>query len=189
MPDTGAGTTLEAPEAPAEGTQTPETGTQTPDEVTTLRSRNAGLDAKVTELTRARAEAERVAAEAATKLSDYESGKVQADEALRAQLSVKEQELAAMRQEVLVAGVAAKFPETFALFGAAVSGMTPETLAASEARLTGAGFDAVPETPRPVGANPARPQAPTKKAIEDMDLSELRAHLRTFPDDILGNPQ
>lgn len=190
MPDTSAGTVLEANEAPStEAPEAPATGTQTPDEVTTLRSRNAGLDAKVTELTKARQAAEQAAAEAAAKLADYESGKVQADEALRAQLSAKEQELEAIRQEALVARIEAKYPETFALFGNAVTGMTPETLAASEARLTGAGFDAVPETPRPVGNNAARPQAPTKKAIEDMTAAELRAHLRTFPDDILGNPQ
>src|SRR5690349_54765 len=87
-----AGTTPETSEAPAPAEAV--TGTPAVDsEVTTLRSRNAGLDAKVTELQKAAKAAEERAAEALQKLQDYESGKVQADEALRAQLSVKEAEL------------------------------------------------------------------------------------------------
>lgn len=184
MPQTTetAGTTS-APDEAQSQTGTP----QVPDEVTTLRSRNAGLDAKVTELQRKAAEAERIAAEAAAKLAAYEAGKVSADEALRAQIAVKEAELAQVRKEAQLAKIAGRYPETFGVLGEAAAALTEDQLAASEARMAGAG--STPETPRPVGANPARPQAPARKALEDMTTAELRAHLRTFDPSVMqGSP-
>jgi hypothetical protein len=174
MADTNEGTTPSVGEA-----QTPPaTGTPSqPDEVTTLRSRNAGLDAKVTELTKAQKAAEDRAAEAAAKLAAYEAGKVNADEALRAQLQAKEQELEAARREATLNRIEAKYPETFALFGAAVVGMADDVLAASEARLKGAGLG-TPETPTPVGTNAGREQT-GQKALEDMNAKEVDKYLRT----------
>lgn len=177
MSDGNAGTPPVEGEAPQPSApQAPEAGTPPQqDEVTTLRSRNAGLDAKVTELQRKAAEAERKAQEAAAKLSDYESGKVQADEALRAQLSEKDAELAEVRRQMALTHVASKYPETFGVLGDAAAHLTEDQLAASEARMRGVGM---PETPVPVGANPARNPAAATKAIEDMNADELRQHMR-----------
>ena len=180
-----AGTTSETVEAPApaEAAQ----GTPTEDNVvTTLRSRNAGLDAKVTELQKAAQAAEERAQAAAQKLADYESGKVQADEALRAQLSAKEAELAQARTEKALALIAAQYPETFSVLGEAAASLSADQLAASEARFAGVPVET--SAPVPVGANPPRSQAPASKRIEDMNLAELRAHMHTFPEDIIMRP-
>jgi hypothetical protein len=182
MADTNEGT------APVEGEAQPtaqaDAGTPPqPDEVTTLRSRNAGLDAKVTELQRKATEAERKAAEAAQKLSDYESGKVQADEALRAQVAAKDAELALVRKEATLTRIESKYPETFGVLGEAAAALTEDQLAASEARMSGAGLSSDP--PSPLGANPSRGVAGRAKAIEDMTVEELRKHLHTFSTDVL----
>jgi hypothetical protein len=177
----------QAPEGDA-GAQAPEaqpgTGNQ-PDEVTTLRSRNAGLDAKVTSLLgeTAREKAAREAAE--QKLRDYEAGKVNADEALRAQLSEKEQELAQARREAALARIEAKYPETFSVLGEAAASLTADQLAASEARF--AGVPAEVHTPPVPGATnaPRTPGAGTK-AIEDMSIAELEASLKGMPRSVLG---
>lgn len=180
MADENAGTTPQTEEA-----QPAQVGTPAPvDEVTTLRSRNAGLDAKVTELQKVAAEAKAAADAAAAKLADYEAGKVGADEALRAQLQAKEAELAETRKLAALARIEARFPETFGVLGAAAASLTEDQLAASEARF--AGVAAPPETPRPVGANPARPQAAAPKALEDMTADELRRHLATFNGSVWG---
>jgi hypothetical protein len=179
MPNENAGTTPESAEAQPEA-QAPVVTPQTPDEVTTLRSRNAGLDAKVTELQKASALAEARAAEAAQKLSDYESGKVQADEALRAQLQAKDEELARERNERRGERIQSRFPETYGVLGEAALSLTEDQLAASEARFVGQA-----ETPVPVGSNPARP-ANTSKRIEDMTAAELRVHMRTLGNDAAG---
>jgi hypothetical protein len=180
-----AGTTATPVEGQADAGQNPAPAAapQGTDEVTTLRSRLAGLDAKVTSLTQetARERATREAAE--QKLRDYEAGKVSADEALRAQVEQKDAELALVRKEAALARIEAKYPETFSVLGEAAAALTPDQLAASEARF--AGVPAEPETPKPLGANPVRPQAPAAKAIEDMSIEELKAHLRTFPADVM----
>jgi hypothetical protein len=89
-------------------------------------SRIAGLDAKVTSL-QSETTAQKQAREAAEqKLRDYEEGKVNADEALRAQLQEKERELEQSRREAAVAKIASAYPETFGVFGEAVANMTPD---------------------------------------------------------------
>lgn len=168
MEETNEGTTPEAEEAqPTAGTPVSQ------DEVTTLKSRNAGLDAKVTELAKAAKAAEQRAAEAAQKLADYEAGKVGNDEALRAQLQAKEAELLAARQEAALARIEAKYPETYGLFGAAAAGLAEDVLAASEARLRGVAPEEQ-EPPTPVGNNPSR-TAGTPKA---KTLAELEAEFK-----------
>lgn len=175
-----AGTAATTEEAPAEGTATaaPETGTpQTPDEVTTLRSRNAGLDAKVTELSKAAAAAEARAQEAFDKLQAYEAGKVNADEALRAQLQAKEQELERTRREAASVKLQAQFPETYAVFGEAIVDFGAEKLAEAEARLKGVALPEESHTPPPVSNNAPRPQAGSAKSPEDMTLAELKDYM------------
>jgi hypothetical protein len=172
MPDNDAGTTPETGEAQQEAAVTP----VSQDEVTTLKSRNAGLDAKVTELAKAAKAAEQRAAEAAQRLADYEAGKVGNDEALRAQLQAKDVELTAARQEAALARIEAKYPETFGLFGAAAAGLAEDVLAASEARLRGVAPEEQ-ENPNPIGNNPTRTaqggatagNAPKAKTIAELE--------------------
>jgi hypothetical protein len=178
-------------DAEAQSTETTETpapdaGTQAKDEVTLLKSRAAGLDAKVTELTKA-AKAAKAAEEAAlAKLSDYELGKVQGDEALRTQLAAKEAEVAQVRTEAKLARIEAKYPETFGVLGAAASALTDDQLAANEARLAGVETG----TPGTQGANPARSQNSATKAIADMSPAELRVHLASFsPEEMFAQRQ
>jgi hypothetical protein len=158
MADTNEGTAPAEGEAQSQGEQKPETGTPVAqDEVTTLRSRNAGLDAKVTELSKAAKAAAADRDAALAKLQSYEAGKVGADEALRAQIAAKEAELAAVRQEAALARIEAKYPETFALLGDAAANLSADKLAEAEARFKGV---AAPETPapapKPIGNNPSR---------------------------------
>lgn len=166
------GTTTTPDEAPdASVTGTP----QTPDEVTLLKSRNAGLDAKVTELTTKAKNFEQQAATMAAKLADYEAGKVGADEALRAQLAVKEAEAQAARQEAKLARIEGKYPETFGLFGDAAAAMTEDVLAASEARLQGVPADADAPTPRRNnGPQNSSPEPDAKPETSDDIMARLR---------------
>lgn len=164
----------------------PTTGTpQSQDEVTLLKSRAAGLDAKVTELMRTAQAAEARAAAAAQKLSDYEAGKVSDDEALRAQLEAKEAELTQERRERAVEKLQALYPETFAVFGEGAAAFTADQLAASEARLAGVAGTA-PELPVPVGNAPARRAPVGTKAIEDMTRAELDQYIHTFDPSVMG---
>lgn len=180
-----AGTEPQGGEAQPSESPAPAAGTPTqPDEVTTLRSRNAGLDAKVTELLNAQKAAEEARQAAEAKLAAYEAGKVGADEALSAQLAAKEAELATVRREASLAKIAAKYPETFGVLGDAAAALTEDQLAASEARFAGVPSEPA-ETPVPVGVNPRREQAAPPKAIEDMSPAELRDHLKTFDPSVL----
>ncbi len=172
-----AGTSADAQGAPSAGTQT----ASPQDEYAKLLSRIAGLDAKVTTL-QSETVAERKAREAAeSKLRDYEAGKVGADEALRAQLEAKDRELTQTRQEVQMAKIASAYPETFGVFGEAVVNMTPDQLAAAEARFAG-----TPGTGyRSPGANPAR-EATGSKNPSEMSLEELRKAVKSAPESVWG---
>jgi hypothetical protein len=180
MSDQDAGTAPEEPEAQ------PETGTPSNlDEVTTLKSRAAGLDAKVSKLLEQVKAAEEARQKAEQSLADLQTGKVQADEALSARLAEKDAEIASIRREAKLTAAAAKYPETFGVLGESIATMSDDQLAAAEARFKG-----VPETTSqaPVGNNAARSQAPTTKAIGDMNVKELEEHLRTFdPSVVLGS--
>jgi uncharacterized protein (DUF3084 family) len=176
MSDENEGTTDESGEAQTEQAGTP----QTPDEVTTLRSRNAGLDAKVTELSKKAKAAETAAAEAAAKLAAYEAQTVGADEALRAQLQAKDAELAEARREAAVARIEAKYPETYGLFGDAVATMADDVLAASEARLKGVAADTEP--PKPIGNNPSRSTGGASGTANPAEetVADIEARLRSM---------
>lgn len=150
MSDQDTGTSNEADEAQVDAAATAATGTQTPDEVTTLRSRNAGLDAKVTELSTATKNAVKERDAALTKLSDYEAGKVGADEALRAQLDVAKADATLARQEALLARIEAKYPETYAVLGEAAASLSADKLAEAEARFAGVAAEPAPVASKPV---------------------------------------
>lgn len=152
----------------------------------TLLSRIAGLDAKVTNLVSQNTEKDATIEALRKQVAEMQAGTVDKDEALRAQVAAKDAELAQVRREAALANIRAQYPETFSVLGEAAASLTADQLAASEARF--AGVAAVPETPVPVGANPARPAAPAAKAIEDMSLAELRTHMRTFDPSVLTQP-
>ena len=145
------------------------------DEVTTLRSRNAGLDAKVTSLSQtvkdALARAEAAEARALALAEAKENGDVE----LRAQLERERAENAKTRSEALAAKKALAFPEAFDVFGDAIANMSDEQLAAAEARFRGVPAEST-NPPKPVGNNVARTQAPANKTIEEMSLAELKAY-------------
>jgi hypothetical protein len=165
MSDENAGTSSAGDEAqePSEGAGTPPVA----DEVTTLRSRNAGLDAKVTALTKERKEANARAEAAEAKLAEYEAGRVGADEALRAQLAAKDAELNAVRKDAHLARIEAQYPETFAVLGEAAAGLSAEKLAEAEARFTG--VEAPAPTPKPVPNNSGRNiENPAEETSEDI---------------------
>lgn len=180
MNDNEPGTTTEGTEAQAKAATeeaAPKTVTP-PDELVTLRSRNAGLDAKVTALTLASKEANSKAADALAKLTAYEQGKVGADEALRAQLQVSKDETETARQDAALARIEAKYPETFAVYGAATATMSAAQLADGEARFKGVVAEGE-TTVRPLGNNPARTQggasgAQTNPAGETLDQMNTR---------------
>jgi hypothetical protein len=178
--DQNAGTTPEGGEAQItpEANTAPAAGTPAPvDEVTTLRSRNAGLDAKVSTLMQQIA-AEKAAREAAeAKAQEYVSGRANEDEDTRALLQRLSAELESAKTVAKVADLRAKYPETYSVLGDAISGLTEEALAASEARFLGVPAESN-TPPKPVGNNAARPLAPANKPIEEMTLAELKEHAK-----------
>lgn len=105
------------------------------DEVSLLRSRYAGQTAKVTELQTAKAalQAERDALRA--ERDALKTGEVNKDEALKALLAAKDEEIAQVRRETALARIEAKYPETFAELGEVTASFSEEKLASLEARL------------------------------------------------------
>lgn len=121
-------------EAPAKA-DAPKDAPVAQDEVSLLRSRYAGQTAKVTELQTAKAalQAERDALRA--ERDALKTGEVNKDEALKALLAAKDEEIAAVRRETALARIEAKYPETFAELGEATASFSEEKLASLEARL------------------------------------------------------
>lgn len=186
MTDTNAGTPPVAGEAQQTEPQVPAAGTTPqPDEVTTLRSRNAGLDAKVTSLSQQYA-AEKAAREAAeARALALAESKENGDQELRAQLGRERAALALAQREAALARIEAQYPETFAVLGETAATLSADQLAAAEARFKGVAASG--DTPPPLGANPARTSSAPAKNIEDMTTAELKAHMRTFARaDMLG---
>jgi len=179
MADNDAGTTAVVDQAP-EGTE-PATGTEPQgtapavDEVTTLKSRNAGLDAKVTTLSQQIAQ-ERAAREAAeARALELAQGKTNGDEELRAQLTKAQEVIAAAEKRAQIADIKATYPEAYSVLGDVVANMTPDALAAAEARFLGVPAESN-RPPEPIGNNAARPQTGVK-SIQEMNLAELKAYM------------
>jgi chromosome segregation ATPase len=170
MTDITDATASETPETPA-GEQ-PAAATATPDELATLKNRNSGLNAKVTDLQKqlAAEQAARTAAEQAA------AGKAGTDDVLNKRIAELTAELEAGKKAAALATKGAQYPEAFRELGEDIAGMSTEKLAALEARLTAAkdeGEEETTERPRPVGNNP--PRTTTSKRIEDMTKEELNA--------------
>lgn len=142
-------------------------------ELATLKQRNSGLNAKVSELQK-QLEAERAArttAESAVQSNE------KADESLRKQIADLQAEAAKAKQEAALAAAGAKYPEAFALLGEGIAGMPTENLAALEARLTAKGDEGDDSTPpKPLGNNQQRTGSGAK-ALEDMTPAEVKATL------------
>jgi chromosome segregation ATPase len=168
-------------EAPATGEAPAAAAAPANDELTTLKSRNSGLNAKVTELQKQLAD-ERNARTAAEQAVASKAG---TDDVLNQRIATLQAEIETSKREVAVANIKAKYPEAAELLGDAVANLSPEVLAATEARLVGQKDDGV-ETPKPVGNNQQRQSA--TKNIEDMTSKELQAHMRQLDPSILGLP-
>lgn len=171
MAEADDGTTTQGAEGAA-GTQ----NASGSDEVTLLKSRLAGQDAKITELTNKATAAETAAAAAAAKLTAYEAKTVGADEALRAQLVAEQQKTQAAEQKAALALIKATYPEAFAELGDAAAGLTEEKLASIEARLQGVAADGEAKTPR--GVNGARTGAAAGTAAKPPTIADVEAQIR-----------
>lgn len=168
MPDNAPATAPEGTEAPVEETS-PAAAPATPDELATLKSRNSGLNAKVTELSnqlRDEKQARTVAEQAAI-------DKAGSDEPLKQRIAELEAKLEAGEKAAALATKGAQYPESFRELGDDIAGMSKEKLAALEARLTSAKDEGeTPETPTPIGNNPGRAATGAAKNIEDMTAAE-----------------
>jgi len=170
----------------AEGTpagEAPAAATQTPDELASLKSRNSGLNAKVTELQTQLAEERkgRTAAEQAA------AGKAGTDDVLNKRIAELEATIAANEAKAAIAAKGAKYPEAYSELGEDIANMSTEKLAALEARLTAAkdGGEEEPETLKPVGNSPAR-GATGAKNPDDMTSAELQAAIKGLPREAFG---
>src|SRR6478735_5969229 len=126
-----------APEGGAEGTPSaaPATAGAASPQDTTLLSRISGLDAKVTSLAESNKAKDTTIEALQKQVAEMQSGTIDKDEALRAQVAQKDAELELVRKEAALARIEAKYPETFAVLGEAAAALTADQLAASEARF------------------------------------------------------
>lgn len=124
---------------------------------TTLLSRLSGLDAKVSSLTGTIQAKDAEIARLAGEIEQLRTGKVSADEALRAQLAERDKVIAEKDRAIAVAKLQTQFPETFGVFGEAIASMSAEALAAAEARFKGVSSSSgEEEPPTPTAHNEAR---------------------------------
>lgn len=179
MADDTQDTAPAADGAPA-GTE-PAAVPQTPDELATLKSRNSGLNSKVTEL-QTQLAAEKTARTAA---EDAAAGKAGTDDVLNKRIEELQAKLEAGEKAAALATKGAKYPEAYSELGDDIAAMSTDKLAALEARLTAAKDDE-PESdkPKPVGNNPARTTG--TKNIEDMTSAELQAAIKSLPREAFG---
>ena len=154
----------------------------TPDELATLKSRNSGLNAKVTELQK-QLDAERAGRTAAEQAA---AGKAGTDDVLNKRIAELEAALAENAKKTAIAEKGAKYPESYGLVGDGIENLAPDVLAAMEARLLGAKDAGEPETPKPVGNNPQRGAGTGAKNIEDMNSKELFAYMKSLKPSDMG---
>jgi len=128
------------------------TGQAAPDpsqQIRGLEQRLRGLDAKVTTLQRERDTF-------AAKVSALESGQIDADATLKAQLQAKDSELADLRAKAAALPKLAKYPNVARELGESIASVPDEALASLEAQLSQAPLtDDTPRAkPNPVPSNP-----------------------------------
>lgn len=183
MTDTNDDTASATGDAPAPETPPAAAAAPTADELASLRSRNSGLNAKVTELTKRLETLTEELGTARKGLTDKDS----ADADLKRQLAEAQANIEKLTRANETATLAAQYPAAFEELGEGIYGMAPERLASLNARLAGVKDPGgeQPETPRPVGNNPQRQQGGSKN-IEDMTSEELRESLRNMPREAFG---
>lgn len=158
--DSGTDQSLDPNAAPS--TDGAADGSQAGGDASLWQSRFNGLNAKFG-ATQAQLDAEKKArADLAAELEALRSGKVSADEAAQAKVNEVLTALEAERTARKVESLKAKFPETFEVFGETAATFEESVLAASEARLAGAGDD-----PTPLRHNESRSGAARKPAQEE----------------------
>jgi hypothetical protein len=152
------------------------------DEVSVLQSRYAGQTAKVNELTQQKAALEAQIAQLAQERDDARSGVTSADEAAKALLAAKDDEIAQLLRANKVTALQARFPEVYAELGEDAVNLSEEKLAAMEARFQG-GAAGSEEPPTPRGNNAARrdgvPTGGREQKVETAD--DVLASMRSMP--------
>jgi len=174
--DDGANDGGNASGAPAKGTQ---------DQVSLLTGRLNGQTAKVGELTRQLAEKDSALTALQARITEFESGKVSADEAANARVAAIQKELDTERAARKTDTLKARFPETFSVFGDTASTFTEDVLASSEARLTGAGDGGEggsAEPPTPGVHNESKTGKPAEKKPESLEDMKARIIATPLPD-------
>lgn len=151
-----------------------------PDEVTKLRSRNQGLDAKVTSLTRSQKEAIERAEAAEAKLNEIVTGKANGDEETRALILKLNAELDASKATAKAAILASRYPESYAELGDSIATMPEDKLAGIEARLAGVPAESN-RPPTPISNSAARPITGAAGVSEEGETGDaIEARLRTL---------
>lgn len=116
-----------------------------------LEQRVRGLDAKVTTLQKERDALNQ-------KVQGLESGQIDADATLKAQLQAKDQEIAELRSKAAAIPKMTQYPKAARTLGESIGALSDEVLADLEAQLTLAGVSDEPAPPAakppPVPANP-----------------------------------
>jgi hypothetical protein len=166
--DSGTDTTQDPDAAPS--TDGAEDGSQAGGDASLWQSRFNGLNAKLGETVTQKTAVEQERDRLAKELADLRSGTVNADEAAKAQVAAIKAELEQERMARQVESLKARFPETFEVFGDTAATFTPDVLAASEARLAGAGDD-----PTPLRHNESRSGA--RKEAKEETAADVEARL------------
>lgn len=149
-----------------------------PGEVSVLRSRYAGQTAKVNELTAERQRLIEEREQLRKELERAQKGTTSADEAAKALLAAKDEEIARIRREAELTRIQSRYPEVFGELGEAAAGLSEEKLAAMEARFRGASTSDEPPTPR--GQNAARNEGSGDGGTKDVTSADIIASMRSM---------
>ena len=176
-----AGTTPVGDEAPeGEVEQTEPQGTPAGvDEVTTLRSRQAGLDRTVSTLRAEKEALEARAAAAEARARELAEGQTASNDEITTMLAQFKEKAEAAEAKAEALELAAKFPETFREMGEAIVSLSDDRLESIEARLAGIAAESVGEPPKPVANAQARTPAAAATNPEGMSLEDYRTWFKS----------
>jgi predicted nucleic acid-binding Zn-ribbon protein len=140
-----------------------------------LEQRVRGLDAKVTTLQKERDALSQ-------KVQGLESGQINADATLQAQLQAKDQEIAELRSKAAAIPKLTQYPKAARTLGESIGALSDEVLADLEAQLTLAGISDEPAPPAakppPVPANPPNSDG---SDISGLDRQQLLDRMAKIP--------
>jgi hypothetical protein len=168
------GDTTPDPNAPPDGDAAGKGSTGAPDELSVLKSRYQGQTAKVNTLEGEKATLTAQLAVLQAQLGKAQTGEIDKDEALKAQLAAKDAEIAAAKREVALAKSAVKYPEAYAVLGEDIASLSDVKLSEIEARLKGEAAE-LEEPPTPRGSNPSRTgqRTPAKPLTKEDVIAKL----------------